>query len=119
MAIEKPSKQLKDKSFNKFKKVYYSDKNYFKMDHLPYWISSYSNKLNLEFTGRLPSYYPTFNQGNVVMIDFGVNIGSEMSGGHFGIVLNKKDDKYSRTITVVPLTSKLHDQHVSLGKNIV
>lgn len=119
MSKHKLSKQFKDDKLNQFKKIYYSEKDHFKIQNMPYWISNYSNKLNLELNNKLPRYYQTFKQGDVVMIDFGINVGSEMSGGHFGIVLNSKDDQYKRTITVVPLTSKLHKQHVSLGKNIV
>ncbi|MBC9118617.1 hypothetical protein [Fructobacillus fructosus] len=53
------------------------------------------------------------------MINFGVNIGEELSGPHFGIVINAKDSKHVGKITVLPLTSKFHKGHVRLGKNIV
>lgn len=49
------------------------------------------------------------------MIDYGVRIGSEMSGFHFGVVLNVNDTKYARTVIVVPLSSHQQKNYVDLG----
>lgn len=60
----------------------------------------------------------TFKRGTVIMADFSPQVGSELKGKHFAIVLNKKDNKYNELLTVVPLTSKEHKRHLNLGDEI-
>lgn len=107
-----------------FHKAYYGDiknknlqKN-FKYLQLPYWMNSYGKYLKFEFENKTPKYYKRFKQGTVIMTDFGVNVGAEMSGKHFAVVINSDDDKYKKTLTVIPLTSKFHNGHVSLGAEL-
>lgn len=111
----------KNKTLSNFKNLYFSNKNHFKLTNLPYWLKSYTQKLNLEINNELPSYYRKFKQGDVVMVDFGVNVGSEMSGGHFAIIMDKKDSQYNRVVTLIPLTSKKHKNigNISLGNELV
>lgn len=59
-----------------------------------------------------------YKRGAIIYVDFGVNIGGEFSGPHFAIVLNKKDNKANEKITVVPLTSHLHDHTVKLSNTV-
>lgn len=62
--------------------------------------------------------YYTFKRGTVVMADFSPQVGSELRGKHFAIVLNKKDNRYNELLTVLPLTSKEHKRHLNLGDEI-
>ena len=62
--------------------------------------------------------HKVYKRGQVVSVNFGTNIGSEISGEHFAIVLTKYDKPTSRTITVVPLTSKYNENYISLGKEV-
>jgi len=103
-----------------FTTLYYEkhDDN-FKAAHLPQWISEYAHFLRSEIDDKMPEYYKTFRQGTVVMINFGVRIGSEISGPHFGVVLTRKDDKYSRNVLIAPLTSKDSTHHISIGQEIM
>lgn len=50
--------------------------------------------------------YPTFKQGAIIKVDFGINIGSEMCHTHFAIVMNEYDNEKKETITVIPISSK-------------
>lgn len=52
------------------------------------------------------------------MADFSPQIGSEIRGKHFAIVLTKKDRKTNELLTAVPLTSKPHKYHLDLGDEI-
>jgi len=52
------------------------------------------------------------------MIDFGINVGSELSGNHFGIILNKTDNVKNNTLTVLPLTSKENRYNLKLDEMI-
>ncbi|MDF7637146.1 type II toxin-antitoxin system PemK/MazF family toxin [Leuconostocaceae bacterium ESL0958] len=101
-----------------FTDFYFSDNEDFKSKMMPNWIETYGHFLNNELTGR-QKFYPILKQGTIIMINFGINVGEELSGPHFGIVINANDDKRIGKITVLPLTSKYHKGHVRLGKNIV
>lgn len=52
------------------------------------------------------------------MADFSPQIGSEIRGKHFAIVLTKKDRKTNELLTAVPLTSEPHKYHLDLGDEI-
>lgn len=57
----------------------------------------------------------TFKRGNIILVDFSPQVGSEIKGKHFAIVLTKKDRKSNELLTVIPLTSKYHKNHIDLG----
>ncbi|MCM6845032.1 type II toxin-antitoxin system PemK/MazF family toxin [Latilactobacillus curvatus] len=114
------NRHKKQEHFKKFNELYFNgDSRSFKIHALPYWIDNYAYWLNKEQNNQLPKYYNKFSQGKIVYIDFGVRIGSEISGPHFGIVLNKEDSKYKRTVTIVPLTSKEKPYYVALEKEFI
>ncbi|EUJ46192.1 type II toxin-antitoxin system PemK/MazF family toxin [Listeria fleischmannii] len=52
------------------------------------------------------------------MVDFGINVGHEMSGNHFAIVLNKNDSPKNGVLTVIPVTSKPKQNLVQLDSLI-
>lgn len=88
-------------------KYYYLDKwTYAKSCHL-------INEINFPKTNK-----KIYKRGAIIYVDFGVNIGGEFSGPHFAIVLNKKDNKANEKLTVVPLTSHLHNHTVKLSNTI-
>ncbi|MCZ3747463.1 type II toxin-antitoxin system PemK/MazF family toxin [Limosilactobacillus vaginalis] len=53
------------------------------------------------------------------MIDYGVTIGNELGGKHFGVVINNDDTKYKRKVTVVPLSSHYHRGYIDLGYDLM
>lgn len=113
------SRRYKLKTFND---LYYNDKanitENIKFQKLPNWMKSYGYHLTRELNNSLPNYYRVFKRGTVVMTDFGVRIGSEMSFNHFAVVLSNNDDQYKPTVIAVPLSSKYKKGYVSLGKEI-
>lgn len=50
--------------------------------------------------------YWKFNRGALVFVEFGVNIGGELSNNHWAIVLDKNDSPYKKTLTIIPVSSK-------------
>lgn len=58
---------------------------------------------------------PNFKRGEIIKVDFGINIGSELSNTHFAIVLNSDDNNSVDNITVLPLTSKKGYKRLYLG----
>lgn len=59
-----------------------------------------------------------YRRGAIVNVDFGVNVGTELSGNHFAIVLTKDDSPKNEKLTVIPLSSHYHPHSISL-KNTV
>lgn len=110
----------KRRKLAKFHSVYYEgNPNNWKVSRLPNWMNFYGNSLDMELKGDLPTYYRKFKQGTIVMIDYGVPIGNELGGKHFGVVIANNDSKYKRMITVVPLSSKYHRDYVNLGYDLM
>lgn len=56
-----------------------------------------------------------YRRGELIQVDFSPQIGSEIKGPHFAIVLSKKDNRSNNLLTVVPLTSKEKKYHINLG----
>ena len=77
---------------------------------LYYWLRDYKNYIKNEDTFD-PKYYPEFYRGSIVNINFGFNLGSELGGLHYAIVL-KDSNKKNPNITVVPLTSLKRDKDI-------
>ena len=61
-----------------------------------------------------PKIYRKFKRGALIFVEFGVNIGQEMSNRHWAIVLNKEDSVRKGTLTVVPISSKSGWQSVKI-----
>lgn len=100
--------QAKNK-LKKFYKVYFQKtKANLKLALLPQWMDEYGRLLELENSRHLPKYFNILRQGTIVMVNFGVGIGSEMSLNHFAVVLTKNDSKFKHKVIVVPLSSKQH-----------
>lgn len=59
--------------------------------------------------------YRIYPRGTIIKVDFGVNLGSEMSQVHFAIVLNNYDNNRNNVLTVLPLTSKKGKFNLNLG----
>ena len=62
-----------------------------------------------------PTRFKRYSRGQVVRVKFGVNIGSEFSGDHYGIVISKQDTMLNPILHIIPLTSKKHDYNMELG----
>lgn len=88
-----------------------------KYQYLPFWLEKES-KLLLRELKKPRKYFSAYKRGTIVRVDFGVNIGCEFSQVHYAIVLNKKDNRMSETISVMPLTSKDKGSNLNIGNVI-
>lgn len=70
---------------------------------LSYWINDYIHYISSENTAVPPNR--KYNRGDVLLINFGYRIGSELGGKHFAVVIDNYNSKKSPIITVAPLTS--------------
>ena len=82
-------------------------------------MSFYGYELDKELHGESPKYFRQFKQGTIVMIDYGVPVGNELGGRHFGVVLSNNDTKFKQKIMVVPLSSHYHRGYVDLGYDLM
>lgn len=87
-------------SFNK----HIESHEYKKSNLLAYWIKDFSNYHDEEKNFDSTSL-KTFKRGDIVKVNLGFNIGNELGGLHYCVVLNKKDNPYSGTLNVIPLSS--------------
>ena len=100
------------------------EQNYKKAALLVYWLNDYIEYIKAEHTFK-PSMNIAYKRGQIVFVNFGYRIGTELGGDHYAIVLDVKNSKHSKTITVLPLKSnkgkttpysKIY--HFSLGSQI-
>lgn len=75
-----------------------------KLYKLSQWLYGYSKYLRFEKTFK-PQKLIKYHRGDVVKINFGFNVGNELGGVHYAIVLDNNNAHSSGTLTVVPLSS--------------
>ena len=87
------------------------DRTYKRAALLYYWLYDYRNYIRNEgkFAAR---YYPAFERGHVVNLNLGFNLGSEMGGLHYGIVLNNSNRRNPNLI-IAPMTSVKPNRNLS------
>ena len=93
-----------DSAIINYKKIAQTPANS-KLAQLPFWLYKESTILLNENNGKKRKVLK-LKRGTIVVVDFGVRIGSEISNPHFAIVLTKNDTPYQKNITVLPLSSK-------------
>lgn len=110
----KENTQIKkiEKGCNNYKHSYYS--HHPKFEKLGNWIEKESTIFKNEAEHKKMNK-PNFKRGEIIKVDFGINLGSELSNTHFAIVLNSDDNNNVDNITVLPLTSKPGYKRLLLG----
>ena len=93
------------KNFEQIYSISQSNRRSNKFNFLPNWLDKESN-LFLEEVNHCKKSYHSFKRGSLIFVDFGINIGSELSNRHWAVVLNKNDSPKSRNLTVLPISSK-------------
>ena len=81
-----------------------NDKTLRKADLISKWLKDYVNYLQFEEVFD-PKRNIAYKQGNIVKINLGFNLGSELGGVHYAIVIDNNNKHSSDTITVLPLSS--------------
>lgn len=89
------------------------------------WIKVWNKYLGFEKNFD-PKRLKRYKHGELIHIHLGFNIGSEEGGSRFAIVMDNKNDKNSKIITVIPVSTleegetkeDLHESEVYLGKVI-
>lgn len=88
---------------------------------LAYWINDFSNYHDEEKVFDTTKLI-TFKRGSIIKVNLGFNIGNELGGLHYCIVLNKFDNPKNGTLNIIPLTSKKNKKYpktsIDLGNEI-
>lgn len=71
---------------------------------ISYWLNDFVKYIKNEDIYQPPNR--KYKRGDIVLVNFGYRVGSELGGRHFAIVLDCHNQKNSPIITVVPLSSK-------------
>lgn len=95
---------------------------YKKSDLLAYWIHDFAECHDEEKTFNVAKS-GIYSRGDVIKVNLGFNIGNELGGLHYCIVLNKYDNTRNGTLNVIPLTSrkdnkKYDSSSVNFGKEL-
>lgn len=112
IAIKKNQIQKIDNGCQNYKDTYKT--GYSKFSYLGNWIEKESTIFKNETLNK-NSNKPNFKRGEIIRVDFGINIGSELSNTHFAVVLNDDDNSSVDNITVLPLTSKPGYKRLDVG----
>lgn len=82
-----------------------------KADLISKWLKDYVNYLRFEEKFK-PQKNIAYKRGNIVKVNLGFNLGSELGGVHYAIVIDNNNKHSSDTITILPLSSKKEDKDV-------
>lgn len=95
--------QRLDESFNRHIELL----EFKKSNLLAYWVKDFSEYHDNEsaFKNSTLKTLKTFKRGDIVKANLGFNIGNEIGGLHYCVVLNKNDNPYSGILNVIPLSS--------------
>ena len=104
-----------DIACNTFKNIHKSGvKKFINLDD---WLEKEINIFNNETKNTIFQYLK-YKRGQLIKVDFGINLGTELSHTHFAIVLNNDDTINTDNLTVLPLTSKNGYKRIKLD-NII
>ena len=89
------------------------------------WLEIWSKYLDFENTFD-PKRLIYYKRGDIVLVQFGYNVGNELCGVHYAVVVEKNNNHTRGLVTVVPLSSldddktedDLHKSEVFLGQII-
>lgn len=115
---EKETYKRIDNASNNFKEIA-DNVNNTKFEHIDSWLYRTSLQFKKENNQKDQITYPRFDYGTIIKVDFGVNIGSELSNPHFAIVLEKFDSTRSDSITILPLSSQPNKRNLPLSDLII
>ena len=92
-----------------------------KVNLISYWLKDYIKYIKDEKNFN-PINLKTYERGDIIKVNLGFNIGSEMGGLHYYVVIDKKNNRNSPVVTVIPLSSqkidKINKNSIILGNDI-
>lgn len=88
---------------------------------ISYWQKDYIRYIKEENNFN-PVNLKTYERGDIIKVNLGFNIGSELGGLHYCVVIDKKNNRNSPVVTIIPLSSqkkdKINKNSIMLGNDI-
>nr|DAN46490.1 MAG TPA: PemK-like protein [Caudoviricetes sp.] len=75
-----------------------------KIQILTDWLTKWSSYLQQESTFK-PDSLKKYKLGEIILVDFGFNVGCELGGRHYAVVLDRNNNPRSGTVLVAPISS--------------
>ena len=98
-----------------------NDTNIKKVNLISYWLKDYIRYIKDEKNFN-PINLKTYERGDIIKVNLGFNVGSELGGLHYCVVIDKKNNRNSPVVTVIPLSSqktdKINKNSIILGNDI-
>lgn len=98
-----------------------NDVNIKKVNLISYWQKDYIKYIKDEKSFE-PRNLKTYERGDIIKVNLGFNVGSELGGLHYCVVIDKKNNRNSPVVTVIPLssqkTNKVNKNSIMLGNDI-
>ncbi len=98
-----------------------NDTNIKKVNLISYWLKDYIKYIKDEKNFN-PINLKTYERGDIIKVNLGFNVGSELGGLHYCVVIDKKNNRNSPVVTVIPLSSqktdKINKNSIILGNDI-
>lgn len=87
------------------------------------WLTRWAGYIKGENTFN-PSHLRSFDRGEIIFVDFGFRLKSELGGYHYVIVMDKRNNPKNPLISVIPLSSlkegrTVHPNDVDLGGELI
>ena len=79
--------------------INYLDNCLEKVNLISYWLKDYIKYIKDEKNFN-PTNLKTYERGDIIKVNLGFNIGSEMGGLHYCVVIDKKNNRNSPVVTV-------------------
>ena len=80
------------------------NQNLKKVQLLSKWLTEFSNYIRFEEKFEA-SKNIAYKRGDIIKANFGFNVGSELGGVHYAIVIDNNNKHNADTVTVIPLSS--------------
>lgn len=86
------------------------------------WLQEFTSFVSFEEQFD-PAKNISYKRGNIVKVNLGFNIGCELGGPHYAIVLDKHNKHSADTVTIIPLISvkdnkEIYERDVFLGNEL-
>ena len=75
-----------------------------KIQILTDWLTKWSSYLQQESTFK-PDSLKKYKLGEIILVDFGFNVGGELGGRHYAVVLDRNNNPRSGRVLVAPISS--------------
>jgi mRNA-degrading endonuclease toxin of MazEF toxin-antitoxin module len=82
------------------------------------WLKTWTQYIQFEKSFN-PSRLRFFKRGDIILAHFGYNIGNELGGTHYAVVVENNNNSLTGIITVIPISSLDSGQNKNLHKSEV